>query len=96
MYNRYIPGSNGIYERKSVPEKNNITPQTCDTVPVCTCDDNRKSVCTQQAYTKPGPPLKGLDIGDLLLICIVLLLLVDSEEEDILPLLITAAAFLLT
>ena len=95
MYNRYIPGSNGIYERKSVPEKINITPP-CDAVPVCARDDSRKDVCTQQAYTKPGPPLKGLDIGDLLLICIVLLLLVDSEEEDVLPLLITAAAFLLT
>ena len=94
MYNRYVPGSNGVYQRHTVQEK----PSPCDTpVPV------QQSVqdCTPESPQRQQQPivrqsgLFGLDWGDLLLFCIVLLLLLDSEEEDTLPILIMAAAFIL-
>ena len=39
--------------------------------------------------------LWGMDLGDLLLLCILFLILLESQDEDPLPLLITAAAFFL-
>ena len=86
MYNRYIPDSNGIYERHSVPEpesKEHFAPplllqeasKSCEKRHI---DDNNRF---------------GMDLGDLLLLCIVLLLLIDSDGDDKLPLLIMAAAF---
>lgn len=91
MYNRYIPGSNGVYERKSVPQQVRTQPPVCDIEPVRPCEE--KDTCPQ-VCNKPGSVSKGIDVGDLLLILIVLLLLMDSEEDDVLPLLITAAVFL--
>ena len=96
MYNRYIPGSNGVYERRSVPERSGTSFPAHDTVSVHTCENSTADVCTQQPCGKPDTLLKGLDVGDLLLICIVILLFLDSEEDDMLPLLIAAAAFLFT
>ena len=96
MYNRYIPGSNGVYERRSVAEKPTTASPACDVVPVCTCNSNETDVCSKQPCAKAGSLFKGLDVGDLLLICIVILLFLDSEEDDMLPLLIAAAAFLFT
>lgn len=95
MYNRYIPGSNGIYERKTV-----ITPQETKTecqqvqptqTPAsCVETPSQQTNCCRKLFSQ------GLDIGDILLLCIILLLMVDSEEEDALPLLIAAAVVLFT
>lgn len=95
MYNRYIPGSNGIYERKTV-----ITPQEakseCQEVqPVSTTASCVEAPAHQTNCCRKFLP-QGLDVGDILLLCIILLLMVDSEEEDALPLLIAAAVLLFT
>lgn len=95
MYNRYIPGSNGVYERKTIcvpqepkqecQEVQSVTPATpCHELPA------RQTNCSRKIL-----PF-GLDVGDVLLLCIILLLMVDSEEEDALPLLIAAAVLLFT
>lgn len=87
MYNRYIPGTNGHFERQAVSlppqklppqEEKAAEPSPCSTIP-------------KTRSQEPNSP----DIGDLLLLCIVLLLLLDSNEEDMSTLLITAAAFIL-
>ena len=92
MYNRYIPGTNGIYQRHTVADHPKPIPtQTPNLEISCPAEPER----TQQHpnHRQTGP--LGLDWGDLLLVCIVLLLLVDSEEDDMLPILIMAAAFVL-
>lgn len=96
MYNRYIPGTNGSYERQTVAEPVGIqSPQT----PVIPREAHEPPCIEPQA--KPVRSFlqrilpSNLDIGDLLLLCIVLLMLMDSEEDDILSILITVAAFLL-
>lgn len=91
MYNRYVPGHDGSYRRHTVAEPEKCPPPS---LPVeVSCEEH------------PTPPPKkrpvhsqtaGIDIGDLLLLCIVALLLIDSEEEDSVPLLIMAAVFLLS
>ena len=91
MYNRYIPGTNGIYQRHTVPDQPTTVPTEPESLEItCTCEPER----TQQQSTNRQTGLLGLDWGDLLLICIVLLL-IDSEEDDMLPILIMAAAFVL-
>lgn len=94
MYNRYIPGSNGVYERKIMEDA--AHKPHCQEAPV-----QEAPVCAPEpkCETPSGPdcgvgPLGKLDLGDLLLLCIVLLLLLDAQEEDMLTVLITAAAFL--
>lgn len=93
MYNRYIPSSNGVYERRTVEE-----PEKRD--PPCTAPDLPERLCEQTACPKQErPPQTGgplhMDLGDLLLLCIILLILMESEDGDRSTLLITAAAFLL-
>ena len=86
MYNRYIPGTNGIYERQSIPE------------PVRSAPTPEPQLCQTGELPKEPERIKpcstGPDLGDLLLLCIILLLMVDSEQEDLTSILITAAAFL--
>lgn len=94
MYNRYIPGSNGVYQRHTVPDSPVCMTQTTETEPTplpCITEAERP----QQQPCSHQTGLLGLDWGDLLLLCIVLLLLLDSDEDDMLPILIMAAAFLL-
>jgi len=86
MYNRYVPDSNGIYERKTIPDPPKPPP-----MPVCMEPPEIK----QQQNPAHQSGNSGFDLGDLLLLCIVILLLLDEEEADIFPLLIMAAAFLL-
>ena len=90
MYNRYIPGTNGVYERQIMnePEKK-VMPQCENTVPTLADSALDKSTSNRAA---PSTPV--LDLGDMLLLCIMLLLLLDSDQEDSLSILITAAAFL--
>ena len=86
MYNRYIPGSNGVYEKHSV-----LIP---DAVQEHASGNNCKEQTKRPCETGPQTLTSGWDLGDLLLLCIVILLLLDSEDGDILPILIAAAAFL--
>lgn len=82
MYNRYIPGTNGHYERQIVSP-----PQP----------ERPPAPLPEQPISKPcasaDPPAQGPDMGDLLLLCVLLLLLLDSDGEDMGTLLLTAAAF---
>ena len=88
MYNRYVPGHDGVYLRKTVE----------DTTPVINCEmtepPEQPRVKTVQQQKPCRNTSDGFDLGDLLLLCIVILLLVDSDEDDSFPLLIMAAAFL--
>ena len=91
MYNRYVPGNDGIYRRQTVAT---AEPTTCmKQEPLTeTCED--RTEIAQQHRRPCQNRSDSFDLGDLLLLCIIGLLLVDSEEEDNLPLLITAAAIL--
>lgn len=92
MYNRYIPGANGTYQRHTVAERPRPSPDAVEKPPeadACPPTERRENDCGPRRWLPAG-----LDTGDLLLLCIVILLMIDSDEEDILPVLITAAAFL--
>lgn len=92
MYNRYIPGTNGVYERRSVQETECSKPTTyhenTPEIKFSQHDITDKTCCRNKSVSS------GLDTGDLLVLCILLLLLIDSDEEDVLPIIITAVAFL--
>lgn len=90
MYNHYIPGSSGIYQRKTIeePKKDLPCPKPPELPPP-------KQTTQQERPVSTGGPFH-MDLGDLLLLCVVLLVMFDSEEEDWTALLITAAAFLLS
>ena len=94
MYNRYVPGSNGVYQRHTIQEKAPV----CEPPQPAVAPQQRCPAESQQRQQQPiirQSGLFGLDWGDLLLFCIVLLLLLESEEDDMLPILMTAAAFIL-
>ena len=94
LYNRYVPGHNGSYERITVSEP---ARQSCDQ-PEPTAEkssDGPPIEMTKQQHQSKGPQLYGLDLGDILLLCIIILLLIDSNEEETMPLLIMTAALLL-
>lgn len=97
IYNRYIPGANGSYQRQTVEEQRRHTPSELPEQAAC---ERKEIACESEdrqqrnAFGPQRQPAR-LDLGDLLLLCIVLLLLIDSEEDDMLSVLITAAAFLL-
>ena len=86
MYNHYIPGSDGIYRRKSVEEP---IPAVTAVSPPALPETKPCAGVPKEAVHRNTP-----DARDLLLICIVLLLLLDCEGEDLLPVLVTAAALL--
>lgn len=98
MYNRYIPGPGGVYQRQTVqePEKRR-EPEPCPEPPPPCPDRAEEKPCPAQGRQNASflrrflPP--GLDLGDLLLLCIVLLLLMDCEEDDTMTVLLTIAAF---
>lgn len=93
MYNRYIPGNNGIYQRQIIEEAHQ---ETSCADPQNTCEAHTEahttsssSGCHSQGF------LTGLDLGDVLLLCVILLLLLDADQDDMFSLIITAAAFIL-
>ena len=95
MYNRYIQGQNGTYERYSVPDVSETCKQAVSE-PAATCEEKlKKSEIAQQQNSRDPKGLFGMDLGDLLLLCIVILLVIDCDEDDYFPLLIMAAAFLI-
>ncbi len=87
MYNRYIPGPGGVYQRQTVqePEKRREveSPQ-----PLPCPAQGRQNASLLRRLLPPG-----MDTGDLLLLCIVLLMMMDCEEDDTMTLLLTVAAF---
>ena len=90
MYNRYIPGANGVYQRQTVAEPCAAPAPQPIQMPAC----QEKEAPSQPAPACNPSNFLGLDAGDLLLLLIILLLLIDSEEDDLMTILITAAAFL--
>ena len=90
MYNHYVPGSSGIYQRKTIEEPKKDQP--CPKPPELPPPEPRMQ---EERPALPGGPFH-MDLGDLLLLCVVLLLWIESDEEDWTALLITAAAFLLS
>lgn len=90
MYNRYIPGCNGIYERHEVPSPNQ--PQYA--VP-SRLEENSELGKKQTNVGYRPKRVQQFDLGDLLLLCVFLLILLDSDEEDPLLPIIAAAAFIL-
>ena len=93
MYNRYIPGNNGIYQRQIVedPQQKSSCADSQNTyeAPPETHTTSSSSGCQSQGF------LAGLDLGDVLLLCVILLLLLDADQDDMFSLIITAAAFIL-
>ena len=93
MYNRYVPGHNGVYERHVVPDHSQKAKyESADIQKSPPVEVSEKA---KQQHRPEQPRQSGLDLGDLLLLCIIILLLIDSDGEDIFPILIMAAAFLL-
>jgi len=93
MYNRYIPGTGGVYERRIVEEPKRTAPCPVpkeEPLPEPIRPEPPQPSCCRSA------PVQGLDPGDLLVLAVILLMMLDSDgEEDLTPVLITAAAFLL-
>lgn len=91
MYNHYIPGTNGTYQKKIIPEF------SCP--PSATANHFETEICNDTVSPQPcsRPPIKQAppDLGDLLVICIIVLLAIDSDGDDLIPVLIAAAVFLL-
>ena len=93
MYNRYVPGHNGVYERITVSDfvsQRQSSVEPAAETPSCEPEEKTKQQHSPREARQSGP-----DLGDILLLCIVMLLLIDSDEEETIPLLIMAAAFLL-
>ena len=94
MYNRYVPGHDGNYRRQMIPDASELRcPPPENPVKEACCEQETEIAQQQKSIRSTG--FSGFDLGDLLLLCIVILLWIDAKEEDTLPLLITAAAFLL-
>ncbi len=91
MYNRYIPGSNGTYERQ-IMEEPVIKPEAMPAAPI---PAPAKTETAQQQRKPSQTSSAGPDLGDLLLLCIILLLLIDSDENDLLSAIILAGALFL-
>ncbi len=111
MYNRYVPTQEGGYRRQPMeePERSPCPPppQDCPEQQLCqeSCQRECQQECPQESQPacpqtcprqkQQQPLLGGLDLGDLLLLCVILLIVLESDGQDRLPLLIAAAAFLL-
>lgn len=91
MYNRYIPGNNGIYQRQVMDDPCCDAPAPASSEP---CEQSAPS-CDRTSARHPLTVADSLDLGDLLLLCVLLLLLLDADQNDMLSLFITAAAFIL-
>lgn len=92
VYNRYIPGTDGTFQRMTVTT---CTPPEAPEKP-CAAERQSSEPCGETGMRPLRALLpKGMDTGDLLLLAIVLLLLIDGEEDDTLSILLTLAAFIL-
>ena len=106
MYNRYIPQSDGSFQRSAVPDRQVRPPQQRKGV---------NSPCHQEAKPAQAPPAvsqntsdrcsaegflrnllpKNMDTGDLIVALLLLLMSVDDKEDKNMLLLTLALYFLL-
>lgn len=83
MYNRYVPQSDGSYQRNHVPERPNAPTQPHTRPPV----PQEPQICHQPHKPEPvGGFLRQLlpkkfDTADLIIVLLLLLLSGDSEED---------------
>lgn len=80
MYNRYIPRSDGSYQKSRIPEPSSV--------PVPT--EQPASASTHPTPPPPPQPMmgflrrllpRGFDTGDLMVVLLILLMAGDCEEE---------------
>ena len=92
VYNRYIPGVDGRFQR-TVVEKPCPPPMP---EPPAECAPPQPPGCAEKdgSFLRKLLP-QGFDTGDLLILLILLLLLIDGDEDDTVSVLLTFAAFLL-
>ena len=93
MYNRYIPSSDGTYQRKIVQSSTEVpkaekppakAEQVAATIqPSCPAPNQKSKLSFPQ-----------LDTGDILVLLILLLILIEGEDADPLSVLITLGVFL--
>lgn len=98
MYNRYIPGADGAFQKIPVSAPCDAPPPPRPTDMPCVPE--MPPVPEKPCAGAEGHPLrrlipKGMDTGDLLILAILLLLLIDGDEDDTLSVLLTVAAFLM-
>ena len=96
MYNRYIPGQNGVYQRQIVPESKpepKLEPVQ-SSAPISEFRQTKSSGRTSHPFSFSRLLPQTLETGDLLVLLILLLILVDGETEDPLPILLMIAAFM--
>ena len=103
MYNRYIPGQNGVYQCKVVQDKpapvpivpEPVTPRCMPEPEPCPPPPPPQSCCTPPplSFLKRLLP-KDVDLGDIIILLILALLLIDGEESDSTTLILTVVAFL--
>lgn len=94
MYSRYIPGPDGVYQRKNMeraPAAQDLRAPPSPPVPTPGAITASRSPAGLKQRLSARLPGK-MELGDVLVLLIALLLLIDAEE-DLQPILITAAAF---
>ena len=100
VYNRYIPGAAGRFQRtvveKPCPPPMPEPPAECapPQPPVARPPQPHGSAEKDGSILRKHLP-KGFATGDLLILLILLLLLIDGDEDDTVSVLLTFAAFLL-
>lgn len=95
VYNRYIPDGSGAFRKVVVDDAPPCLQQ--QDIPPCPPAVIEKPVCEKKPAANPLHRFlpAGIDTGDILVLLILLLLLIDGDEDDTLPILLTAAAFIL-
>lgn len=107
MYHRYQPGSNGQFQRQSVPDAAQRPPEEAKKAPPQPTFPTERAPFSPhfpKEPVKPAPPpnfqlpfleklLPGIDNGDLLLL-LVMLLLLSEGNEDAASVVMTLAIFL--
>jgi len=90
IYNRYIPGSNGIYKREIIKDTH-----TTGAVSSPVTSFEKKTEPDSVAETNTTRAIFNPDLGDILLLCIAVLLIIDGDGEDsLLPIIAAAILFL--
>ena len=92
VYNRYIPGADGRFQRTVVEKP--CPPPMPPQPPVPRPTQPPGCAEKDGSFLRKLLP-QGFDTGDLLILLILLLLLIDGDEDDTVSVLLTFAAFLL-
>lgn len=92
MYNRYIPQSDGSFQKNRMPDRHQVPPQqNRSRVPQTPCPPPQEQECPPSrpcsrnensvgSFLKQLLP-KNFDTGDLLIVLLLLLMAGDCEEE---------------